>query len=137
MGKPSRSNRLRWSNKIKANSSTTSPNKHIGKLEPIKETIPKDSLSRSTRLIRQSNQIQPTSVISLDGKLGSKFSDQLIDSKGEGIDNESDDGDSGFFNYNQLLKTVMGPQSKKEIAQNIEGCVLQDAGGWSKGLKSN
>jgi hypothetical protein len=35
--------------------------------------------------------------------------------------------------YNQLLRIAMGAQRKKEITQNIEGRVLQDEGGWSKG----
>jgi hypothetical protein len=50
-----------------------------------------------------------------------------------GIDNGSDDGDGGSSYYNQFLRIVMGAQREKKIAQNIEGCVLQDASGGSKG----
>jgi hypothetical protein len=104
-------------------------------LEPTKETIPKGTPSRSTRLIKQSNEVQPTSVISLDGKFGSKSYDQLTNFKGESIDNEIDDGDGGSYDCNQLLGITMGAQRKKEIVQNVESHVLQDVGGQFEGTQ--
>jgi len=86
-------------------------------------------------LIKQSNEVQPTSVISLDGKFGSESYDQLTNSKGESIDNERDDADGGSYDCNQLLGITMGAQRKKEIVQNVESLVLQDVGGQFKGTQ--
>jgi hypothetical protein len=60
-------------------------------------------------------QVQPTSPTSIDDYFGFESSNQLISSKEEGTNNDSDDGDGGSLDYNQLLGSAMGAKRGKEI----------------------
>ncbi len=134
---PSKSSKLKWSHQVQ-DTSTTSLKQQIDMFELTKESIPKATPSRSTRLTRQSAQKQPTPPISLNGSSRFEPCDQLIDYKEENTNNKSVDGDGGSSDCNQLLGATMGAHRRKGIiAGDSKVTQGQESSGMAVGSKES